>query len=70
MFPDASGKRYRTYDSRMKEFFGRKVVKIPLDGGFTCPNRDGRKGYGGCAFCGGGGGEAGTIRNAQFVIAG
>ena len=31
--------------------FGGKVCKIPLDGGFTCPNRDGTKGVGGCSFC-------------------
>lgn len=31
--------------------FGGKVVKLPLDGGFTCPNRDGTAGTGGCTFC-------------------
>lgn len=57
IFPDASGKRYHTFDAYLKETFGHKCVKIPLDGGFTCPNRDGAKGTGGCAFCSGGGAE-------------
>lgn len=35
----------------LKSHFGSKVVKLSLDGGFTCPNRDGSKGYGGCIFC-------------------
>ena len=35
----------------LKKAFGGKVVKLSLDGGFTCPNRDGSKGTGGCLFC-------------------
>ena len=35
----------------LKKHFGRKIVKLSLDGGFTCPNRDGSKGTGGCLFC-------------------
>ena len=35
----------------MKQHFGEKVVKLALDGGFTCPNRDGTCGTGGCIFC-------------------
>ena len=38
-------------DYFLRRKFGGKVCKIPLDGGFTCPNRDGTKGVGGCAFC-------------------
>ena len=37
----------------MKKRFGCKVYKVALDGGFTCPNRDGTIGYGGCIFCSG-----------------
>ena len=44
-------KRYHTLDYFFKEKFGRKVAKIPLSGGFTCPNRDGTKGTGGCIYC-------------------
>ncbi len=36
----------------LKERYGERVYKIPLDGGFTCPNRDGKCGFGGCIFCG------------------
>lgn len=35
----------------LKDTFGQKVYKLSIDGGFTCPNRDGRIGYGGCIFC-------------------
>ncbi len=45
------GKRYHTLDSFFKDTFGCKVAKIPLSGGFTCPNRDGTKGKGGCIYC-------------------
>ena len=57
-FPDDSGKRYHTFSRYLLEKFGQKCVKIPLDGGFTCPNRDGTKGFGGCVYCGGGGAES------------
>lgn len=42
---------YRSLNSFLKEKFGEKVKKIPLDAGLTCPNRDGTKGYGGCIYC-------------------
>lgn len=35
----------------LRKIFGKKMVKLSLDGGFTCPNRDGSKGTGGCIFC-------------------
>ncbi len=35
----------------MRHVFGKKACKIPIDGGFTCPNRDGSCGVGGCTFC-------------------
>ena len=44
-------KRYHTYDYYLRTVFGGKCAKIPLDGGFTCPNIDGRCGYGGCIYC-------------------
>lgn len=37
--------------SHLKNHFGKKTIKLSLDGGFTCPNRDGSKGVGGCIFC-------------------
>lgn len=49
------GERYNSISNFLKSEFGRKTVKLSIDAGFTCPNRDGSKGYGGCAFCSGGG---------------
>lgn len=43
--------RYRKFNTFLRETFGRKVYKVGLRGGFDCPNRDGRKGVGGCIFC-------------------
>jgi len=42
---------YNTYSSYLRERFGSRVLKLPVDGGFTCPNRDGQLGTGGCTFC-------------------
>ena len=51
----------------LKKRFGCKVIKLALDGGFTCPNRDGSKGYGGCLFCSesGSGDMASSLRNGS-----
>ncbi len=43
--------RYRTFNQHLKENFGEKVYRVPLDAGFTCPNRDGVRAFGGCTFC-------------------
>ena len=48
-----SNKRYYTYDYYLRQRFGAKVAKIPLDIGLTCPNIDGRCGVGGCIYCSG-----------------
>ena len=55
MKKDWNGKPYYSLDYYCKETFGEKVYKIALDGGFTCPNRDGTLGQGGCIFCSSGG---------------
>lgn len=52
---DWNGKPYHTLDYEMKARFGTKVYKISLDGGMTCPNRDGTLGRRGCIFCSEGG---------------
>ncbi|SMO73203.1 TIGR01212 family radical SAM protein [Melghirimyces algeriensis] len=44
-------KRYHTWNHHLRSQFGQKVFKVPLDGGFTCPNRDGAVATGGCTFC-------------------
>ena len=46
-----SNKRYHTLDYFYKHKFGGKVAKISLNAGFTCPNKDGTKGVGGCIYC-------------------
>lgn len=44
-------KRYYSFGEYLKEIFGKKVYKVNVDAGFTCPNRDGTLGYGGCIYC-------------------
>lgn len=44
-------KRYNRLTEYLKEKFGERTLKICIDGGFTCPNRDGAAGFGGCIFC-------------------
>ena len=46
-----TNKRYYTLDYFYKEKFGSKVFKVSLNAGFTCPNKDGNVGYGGCIYC-------------------
>ena len=48
-------KRYHSMDYDLKQAYGEKVYKITLDGGMTCPNRDGTLGTRGCIFCSQGG---------------
>ena len=44
-------KRYHTFNEQLRERFGGKIFKVSLDAGFTCPNRDGTLGTGGCVYC-------------------
>ncbi|RQW21160.1 TIGR01212 family radical SAM protein [Bacillus sp. C1-1] len=46
-----NAKPYYTWNDHLKDHFGSKVMKISLDAGFDCPNRDGQVAYGGCTFC-------------------
>ncbi|WP_129716629.1 TIGR01212 family radical SAM protein [Pedobacter sp. SYP-B3415] len=49
---DQGIKGYRNYGTYLREKYkGQRVFKVIVDGGFTCPNRDGSKGYGGCTYC-------------------
>ena len=48
---------YRSFSNEIRRRFGEKLYKLSLDGGMSCPNRDGTLGYGGCIFCSGGSGE-------------
>jgi radical SAM protein (TIGR01212 family) len=44
-------KRYHSLNYELRKTFGEKIFKLSLDGGFTCPNRDGKIGFKGCIFC-------------------
>jgi len=61
---------YRTLSQHYRSRFGCKVYKLAIDAGFTCPNRDGTAGTGGCSFCSAAGGgdfaEAGTSISEQL----
>lgn len=66
-----SNKRYYTLDYYYKNKYNSKVFKVSLNGGFTCPNKDGVKGYGGCIYCSPSGsgdyaGELGLNLKEQF----
>lgn len=50
LFSDTN-KRYHTYEYYLRNRFGGKCAKLPLDAGFTCPNIDGKCGVGGCIYC-------------------
>lgn len=50
-----NGKPYHSLDYELRQQFGQKIYKLSLDGGMTCPNRDGTLGTGGCIFCSEGG---------------
>lgn len=64
-----SGERYYSISNYLKEQFGCKTVKLSIDAGFTCPNRDGTVGTGGCAFCSGGGsGELSSTIEEQIEL--
>ena len=58
-------KRYNTLNNELRKEFGEKVMKLSLDGGFTCPNRDGTVGHKGCIFCSDEG--SGEFAGSRFV---
>lgn len=65
-------KRYYDLKSYWLNLFGSKVYKLPIDAGFTCPNRDGRVATGGCSYCDGRGSqlrEAGPLPSVAKQIA-
>lgn len=50
--PISVAKGYNNYGSHLREKYnGKRVYKVIVDGGFSCPNRDGNKGFGGCTYC-------------------
>lgn len=56
--------RYNKLNEYLKNMFGERTLKICIDGGFSCPNRDGTSGYGGCIFCG----ERGSGENIKMGL--
>ena len=67
----ARGLYINTFNDAMKARFGRKTYRLSLDCGFTCPNRDGTAGVGGCIFCsaGGAGNFAGRGESLDEMLA-
>ena len=62
-----SNKRYYTLDYFYKHKFNCKVFKVSLNAGFTCPNKDGKVGVGGCIYCSKGSGEFDKDKNKDLV---
>lgn len=50
-YPWNHKRRFNAYSNHVKNTFGSRIQKVSIDAGFTCPNRDGAKGTGGCTFC-------------------
>jgi uncharacterized protein len=59
--------RYSTFNNYLRAEFGTRVYTVPIDAGFTCPNRDGTRAFGGCTFCDDRGSGAPTIQNELSV---
>lgn len=51
VYPWGHERRFNAYSSYIRQLFGGRVQKVSVDAGFTCPNRDGTKGVGGCTYC-------------------
>lgn len=51
IYPWGDPIRYNSYARRIREKFGGRIQKVSVNAGFTCPNRDGTKGRGGCIYC-------------------
>lgn len=49
--PWPNNRRFNSYTEYFRKHFGERVQKVTIDAGFTCPNRDGTKGFGGCTYC-------------------
>ena len=51
LFPWGHNRRFNSYTEYIRKTFGGRIQKVVVDAGFTCPNRDGTKGTGGCSYC-------------------
>lgn len=61
-------KRFYSLDYFYRRKFGSKVARVTIDGGFTCPNRDGTVSFGGCVFCGTAGSGDFCVKSAEQVL--
>ena len=61
-------KRYQTFNYYLKNKYHQKVAKVIIDGHFTCPNRDGKKGYGGCIYCSGNGSGDANLNIKEDIL--
>jgi radical SAM protein (TIGR01212 family) len=50
-FPWGNERRFNAYSNYFRNLYGARVQKVSIDAGFTCPNRDGSRGIGGCTYC-------------------
>lgn len=64
-----NGRRYHAYNDWAKSEHGGRLQKISIDAGFTCPNRDGTLGVGGCSFCNNEGFTPGYLREQREIAA-
>lgn len=62
------GRRYHAYNDWAKSHLGGRYQKISIDAGFTCPNRDGAKGVGGCSFCNNEGFTPSYLREQPLIL--
>jgi len=51
IFPWGNDRRFNAYSNYFRSIYGARVQKVSIDAGFSCPNRDGSKGTGGCTYC-------------------
>lgn len=69
LFPyTLDNKRYHTFNYYLKNKYNAKVAKVIIDGHFTCPNRDGKKGLGGCIYCSNNGSGDSNINIKEDVL--
>ena len=68
MPPIGTKRRYRDFNSYLKAIFGARVQRIPIDGGLSCPNRDGKLSRGGCTYCDSRGSGSGAMINHGLSI--
>ena len=65
---DFNGRRYNAYNDWVKREHGGRLQKISIDAGFTCPNRDGSLGVGGCSFCNNDGFTPSYLREQRNIL--